>query len=107
MMVVPGGVAPRMMPRLLQQTIPHLPADDMVGIGNISSNSRFERLGFLAAEQQRARMIEALCGSLNIKDCRVKSETQLQLHQFKTSDSNRLMLPENRALLLDYLQSEC
>ena len=55
--------------------------------------------------QQRAQLIESILGAADIKNCREKSEdSRHQMKQVKHSKEN---LPENRALLLDYLQAEC
>lgn len=66
--------------------------------------NRFGRLAQCEAES-RARLVSAVCGPASIKDCRLKSEqSRLKMTPFKFSKEN---LPENRALLLDYLQAEC
>ena len=59
-------------------------------------------------EKRRCELIAQVCGPINIPAQRQKSEnSKLQLNLFHDPASAHLMLPKNRALLLDYLQREC
>ena len=54
--------------------------------------------------RRRDVLIEEMCGPISIKSTRLKSEqSRLQLKLVTEIGLNHLMLPENRALLLDYL----
>ena len=54
--------------------------------------------------RRRDMLIEEMCGPISIKSTRLKSEqSRLQLKLVTEIGLNHLMLPENRALLLDYL----
>ena len=61
-------------------------------------------------DAKRAELITKVCDQLDIPALRVKSElkwTNPDLTYFHAPNKVQLELPKNRALLLDFLQSEC